>query len=716
MSTFDGYVKEFPNIRIDYFRTLPNKPSPAACFLSHVHSDHLLGLESLKMPFVYCSATTKRLLLRMERYPHRINFAKGILESRKQHYRHLKLVLRALPLHTSTELELGPKSKIRVTLIDANHCPGSVMFLIEDDAKAILYTGDVRAEPWWVNSIVQNPFVLPYSSGHRRLDCLYLDTTFSAHDDTYRYFPTKAEGLRELLGKVAKFPNDTVFYFRAWTLGYEQVWMALSNLLHCQVHVDDYQLNLFAGIVDNGRDGYSMFEGPALIGFPLGNQTHPGCLAGNLDTRLHSCEPGTACHTDLKKKKVVWITPIISRMEDGTELLEIGAGGGLGDLSQAAELEMIDTLTLEAFRALCKDVLRDEEACEKVDKAIRAMLDSGYSNYSLNDLGLDAEQELPLKEFVQRVSEKVALTGKGCTEKPTSIEHGGTDRVVHFPFSRHSSYEELRHLVSIFCPKDICPCTVDLESWTAEMTMESLFGDLCSEAVFYHDREIEAEAQKMRNLRELTSLKRKRDDNSQDSRIGDHNSREDVFTSARASVGSGSGKGKERADSSRTAGSAEENSISQRPLLNPSKIDGPRNWEDGKSTDLKRRQEIRMAFHALNNGSDLITKNPSLPMGPPPRPDDGPDSQATATSTSTFDSQLLEYDADGLPQVDGIYDEPSTTALQEKNQARSTRHALRREAHNAAMSALWQHESGHWDDLNLRSLGRTDHSKAEIEL
>lgn len=28
--------------------------------------------------------------------------------------------------------------------IQANHCPGAVMFLIEGDGKAVLYTGDIR--------------------------------------------------------------------------------------------------------------------------------------------------------------------------------------------------------------------------------------------------------------------------------------------------------------------------------------------------------------------------------------------------------------------------------------------------------------------------------------------------------------------------------------------------------------------------------------------
>lgn len=52
---------EFPEIRIDYFLANPNAAPPLACFLSHVHSDHLLGLESLRAPFVYCSAATKEV-------------------------------------------------------------------------------------------------------------------------------------------------------------------------------------------------------------------------------------------------------------------------------------------------------------------------------------------------------------------------------------------------------------------------------------------------------------------------------------------------------------------------------------------------------------------------------------------------------------------------------------------------------------------------------
>lgn len=70
-------------------------------------------------------------------------------------------VQKTIALNTPTEVELKPGKSLRVTLLDvsfsclykncadgiqANHCAGAVMFLIENDTKAILYTGDIRCK------------------------------------------------------------------------------------------------------------------------------------------------------------------------------------------------------------------------------------------------------------------------------------------------------------------------------------------------------------------------------------------------------------------------------------------------------------------------------------------------------------------------------------------------------------------------------------------
>lgn len=55
-------------------------------------------------------------------------------------------------------------------------------FLIESPEHAILYTGDVRSEPFLINSLTENPYLQDYLSLHghasrKTLDQIYLDTS-----------------------------------------------------------------------------------------------------------------------------------------------------------------------------------------------------------------------------------------------------------------------------------------------------------------------------------------------------------------------------------------------------------------------------------------------------------------------------------------------------------------------------------------------------------
>ncbi|KAK8084192.1 hypothetical protein PG997_005463 [Apiospora hydei] len=353
MSTFDGVVHEFPDILIDYFRFRAPRPPPRLCLLSHVHSDHLAGLETLRGPFVYCSPATREMLLRLERYPCRINYANGTLEARKQTYRHLKHILKPIPLETPTKLELWPGQYVQVTLFDANHCVGAVMFrsktdrgvfwlVIEGGGKAVLYTGDIRSEPWWVNSIAQNPSL------------------------------------------VERWTASTVFFVQAWTYGYEDVWIALAKALdskvsglvapprqghrcllaslsdavakrkcEIQIHVDAYKMGICRSLVERtsadlfARQIHLAKEAPYLVGFSCANNQHDGCLTLDEHVRIHSCEKGTACAV-VQNQPIVWIKPIVSRLPDGREVAEVGIGGGGGDLEREAELQCVTADNLDA--------------------------------------------------------------------------------------------------------------------------------------------------------------------------------------------------------------------------------------------------------------------------------------------------------------------------------------------------------------------------------
>lgn len=59
-----------------------------------------------------------------------------------------------------------------------------------------------------------------------------------------------------------------------------------------------------------------------------------------------------------------------------------------------------------------------------------------------------------------------------------------------FPYSRHSSYEELCNLVKAFEPFDIYPCTIDEEYMNLNTSIADLFGHLCFASTFAHDEEM----------------------------------------------------------------------------------------------------------------------------------------------------------------------------------------------------------------------------------
>ncbi|RYP26550.1 hypothetical protein DL768_011690 [Monosporascus sp. mg162] len=488
MSTFMGIVREFPDIRIDYFCGLDRQP-PLACFLSHVHSDHLRGLDALKSPFVYCSPATREILLRLEKTPSRLNYARGITEKRNPLYKELEKIVKPLPLETPVVLKLKPDLHIQVTLLDANHCVGAVMFLVEGDGKAVLYTGDIRSEPWWVNAIARNPCILEYSSGLRSLDCIYLDT--SVPDDYH--IQTKAEGLRELLEKVAQYPDDTIFHFQAWTYGYEEVWIALAKALKSKIHVDDYKLRIYKSLISATKSTNDRFpvhthlakEAPYLVGFTRGNSQQEGCLTRNEDARIHSCEKGTGCSVmaNIHNKPVVWIKPIVAHLKDGQDVVEVGIGGGGDDLVEKSDQQ---DLTPGEIKQLIKT-------------HVPKLLQVSFASFLLNGAGVPRGVDLDFTAAVQSIPVNVVnvLRSLPCADKdlPDILDEPAVKKLperlpnrIVFPYARHSSLPELRHLVRTFNPKDVWPCTFDFLSWERRgITIRNLFGDCCSGDIFVHD-------------------------------------------------------------------------------------------------------------------------------------------------------------------------------------------------------------------------------------
>ncbi len=150
---------------------------------------------------------------------------------------------------------------------------------------------------------------------------------------------------------------------------YEDVWMALSKALkspvsnddqtpiaqtfdlkdliwdnYFQIHVDSYKMRLYQALRGDAigtkehPGPFISHEGPTLSGYTCANSAQSGCLTLDQNVRLHSCEKGMSCQG--VDGKTVWIRPIITRTSSGTEIGEIGVGGGAGDLRQCPELEL----------------------------------------------------------------------------------------------------------------------------------------------------------------------------------------------------------------------------------------------------------------------------------------------------------------------------------------------------------------------------------------
>ncbi len=144
-----------------------------AYFLSHFHSDHYVGLTAkwCHGP-IYCSAVTASLV-------------------RSQLGTAAKWIV---PLDFEATVDVPGTEGVRVTMIPANHCPGSSMFLFEKNlsttggkrTQRILHCGDFRA----CRAHVDHPLLAPETvasalaadgkatTQQQKIDVCYLDTTY----------------------------------------------------------------------------------------------------------------------------------------------------------------------------------------------------------------------------------------------------------------------------------------------------------------------------------------------------------------------------------------------------------------------------------------------------------------------------------------------------------------------------------------------------------
>ncbi|ORX85229.1 DRMBL-domain-containing protein, partial [Anaeromyces robustus] len=210
------YIQD-TNFVVDAF-TYGKIDNCTAYFLSHFHSDHYGGITS-KFNYgpIYCSKVTSNLLIELlkvdEQYVH------------------------ALELNKEYIID-----GVKVTLIDANHCPGAVLFLFNvpignNQYFNALHTGDFRAN---IEQLT-NPAIKKLRNSS--LDVLYLDTTYLKPE---HLFPSQEVVINSVLNVL-----KLLILVGTYLIGKEKVFLGIAKFLKSKLYTSSKKKKILECLNDN---------------------------------------------------------------------------------------------------------------------------------------------------------------------------------------------------------------------------------------------------------------------------------------------------------------------------------------------------------------------------------------------------------------------------------------------------------------------------------
>ncbi|CAF0802947.1 unnamed protein product [Adineta ricciae] len=271
MCTFGGILTEYPWISVDSF-TQNNCQTSRVFFISHIHTDHLRGLDdetfsnyakSNRATRIYCSEATRYFLSQLSAYKHLSQFYS---------------VLNVDQPFTIQNPE-NDNSSVTVTCFGAGHCPGSLMLLFEGLYGTVLYTGDFRLYSHQSN---RHRVIL----SKKRIDSLYIDMTF--FEPSIRQLPQREQACEKLIDFIQQ-NQDRRFYLKTSArVGYEYIYMSLYRHFAIPIHVSTEQYHLYDCLP----------------------QVQQALTTDGQSTRLHACWPRCS-HTNPSIKivlSVLWFT------------------------------------------------------------------------------------------------------------------------------------------------------------------------------------------------------------------------------------------------------------------------------------------------------------------------------------------------------------------------------------------------------------------------
>ncbi|XP_075415699.1 5' exonuclease Apollo isoform X1 [Tenrec ecaudatus] len=266
----NGVLIPHTPIAVDFW-SLRRAASARLFFLSHMHSDHTAGLTSTWARPLYCSPITAYLLHR------RLQVSKQWIQALEVGESHV------LPLD-----EIGQET-MTVTLIDANHCPGSVMFLFEGYFGTILYTGDFRYTP----SMLKEPALRL----GKQIHTLYLDNT---NCNPALVLPSQQEATRQIIELIQKYPQHNI-KIGLYSLGKESLLEQLALEFRTWVVLSPQRLelvqllglaNVFTVEENAGRIHAVDHTKISRITMLHWNQTQPTIAILPTSRKIHRSHPG----------------------------------------------------------------------------------------------------------------------------------------------------------------------------------------------------------------------------------------------------------------------------------------------------------------------------------------------------------------------------------------------------------------------------------------
>uniref|UniRef100_A0A915PH00 Metallo-beta-lactamase domain-containing protein n=1 Tax=Setaria digitata TaxID=48799 RepID=A0A915PH00_9BILA len=217
------YWMSQPGVVISGFIAIDKFPKDNAIeyyFLTHAHSDHYVAIDNKwNNGEIYCSPVTANILPVVT------------LRARSK-----RAGIRSNLIHP-LELNIWHRMNgFSVMLLDANHIPGSVMFLFDGDRISdgrILFTGDFRADV----RFYQNVFAMSVLQ-EKRFKTIYLDTTYI--NCTREEFPSREVSLGELCNLLHKllFDDPSPIMIMVPKVGREQLLVDTAIQFKCKIWVD----------------------------------------------------------------------------------------------------------------------------------------------------------------------------------------------------------------------------------------------------------------------------------------------------------------------------------------------------------------------------------------------------------------------------------------------------------------------------------------------